>query len=140
MAGGMASGGMASGGMVRRHGFRRHGFRRHGFRRHGFAFRRHRRSFAWTVALERAERRHRSTCADEHNPATGRPGSCCRPLRVASGMGRAVGLIPPTPWLPEGRCETGALSQAAACSDVEGGWPLQRRCPSACGTVIRTQP
>ena len=61
----------------------------------------------FTNALERMEPRRRSTRADEHNPVTGRPGSCCRPLHVASGMGRgrAAGNDPPTPWLPEGRCE-----------------------------------
>ena len=108
-------------------------------RRHGFAF--HRRSLL-TVALERMEPRHRSARADGHNPAMG-------------GRGPAVGLYMSLlewdagePWgpfrQPRGCLRDGAKPEpspaAAACSDVEGGLPLQRRCPSACGTVARIWP
>jgi hypothetical protein len=56
---------------------------------------------------ETTEPHRRSACADGHNPVMGRPGFCDRPLHIASGIerGRAVGNCPPTPWLPEGRCE-----------------------------------
>ena len=51
----------------------------------------------WSLAVGRHVRMDK--------PCDGEAGSCCRPLHVASGIGRgrAVGPDPPTPWLPEGR-------------------------------------